>query len=181
MRALTFVGPHRPLVLEHVAVPSPGAGEVRLRVHASGVCGTDAHMREGTFRAPCPIVPGHEPVGVIDAVGEGVVGLGVGQRVGVPWVQDGCGVCRECAVGALHRCARPRTWMHGGGGHSEWMIVPARGAVALPDGLAFEHAAPLFCAGFTVMSGLRRAACPSGAPRRWHARRRPAARSRAAG
>ncbi len=158
MRALTFVGPHRPLVLEHVPLPSPGPGEVRVRVFASGVCGTDVHMHEGSFRTPCPIVPGHEPVGVIDALGEGVTSMRVGERVGVPWVQDGCGACPECARGALHRCQRPRTWLHGGGGHAEWMIVRARGCVRLPDGLAFEHAAPLFCAGFTVMSGLRRAA-----------------------
>lgn len=160
MRALTFVGAQRPLALEHVALPTPGPGEVRVRVFASGVCGTDVHMRQGSFRTPCPIVPGHEPVGVIDALGEGVSTLRVGERVGVPWVQDGCGACAECARGALHRCQRPHTWLHGGGGHAEWMIVRARGCVRLPEGLAFEHAAPLFCAGFTVMSGLRRAARP---------------------
>jgi D-arabinose 1-dehydrogenase-like Zn-dependent alcohol dehydrogenase len=160
MRALTFVGAQRPLALEHVALPTPGPGEVRVRVFASGVCGTDVHMRQGSFRTPCPIVPGHEPVGVIDALGEGVSALRVGERVGVPWVQDGCGACAECARGALHRCQRPHTWLHGGGGHAEWMIVRARGCVRLPEGLAFEHAAPLFCAGFTVMSGLRRAARP---------------------
>ncbi len=158
MRALTFVGPHRSLALDHAPIPTPGPGEARVRVFASGVCGTDVHMHEGTFATPCPIVPGHEPVGIVDAIGEGVTEVRVGDRVGVPWVQDGCGACSACARGAIHQCQRPRTWMHGGGGHAEWMIARARGCVRLPDGLAFELAAPLFCAGFTVMSGLRRAA-----------------------
>jgi D-arabinose 1-dehydrogenase-like Zn-dependent alcohol dehydrogenase/uncharacterized protein (UPF0276 family) len=158
MRALTFTGPHRRLSLLHAPLPTPSAGEVRIRVFASGVCGTDVHMQEGSFPTPCPIVPGHEPVGVIDALGEGVTALRVGDRVGVPWVQEGCGACEACARQALHQCQRPLTWMHRGGGHAEWMIARARGCVRLPDDLPFELAAPLFCAGFTVMSGLRRAA-----------------------
>lgn len=158
MRALTYLGPGRALSLEHAEIPTPRAGEVRIRVFASGICGTDVHMHEGTFRCPSPLVPGHEPVGVIDAIGESVASLRVGDRVGVPWTQDGCGACEACARGAIHHCQRPRTWMDGGGGHAEWMIVPARGCVQLPADLSFELAAPLFCAGFTVMSGLRRAA-----------------------
>ncbi len=158
MRALRFLGPHRPLARENLSVPEPRAGEARIRVHASGICGTDLHMQQGSFPTPCPLVPGHEPVGVIDAIGPGVTEVRVGDRVGVPWVQEGCGACAACALDRPHHCMRPRTWLHGGGGHSEWMIARARGCVRLPDELAFELAAPLFCAGFTVMSGLRRAA-----------------------
>ena len=157
MRAPTFVGSGLPLSVRILPVPDPARGQVRIRVHASGICGTDVHMMQGSFRTPVPIVPGHEPVGVIDALGEGVLDLSVGDRVGVPWVQDGCGACPACGRGALHQCMRPVTWLHHGGGHAEWMIAEARGCVRLPEGLAFVHAAPLFCAGFTVISGLRRA------------------------
>lgn len=157
MRALRFEAPHAPLVHRLLPMPIPGPGEVRIRVRASGVCGTDVHMHDGSFPAPVPIIPGHEPVGEVDALGEGVTTLALGERVGVTWVQAGCGACLGCRESSPHRCARPRTWLQSGGGHSEWMIADARGCVRLPRGLAYEEAAPLFCAGYTVMSGFRRA------------------------
>jgi D-arabinose 1-dehydrogenase-like Zn-dependent alcohol dehydrogenase len=157
MRAVRFEGAGKPLMHRLLPIPTPGPGEVRIRVRASGVCGTDVHMVEGSFRVPTPIIPGHEPVGEVDALGEGVTTLHLGQRVGVAWVQAGCGVCLACLEASPHRCMRPRTWMHHGGGHAEWMLADARGCVPLPEGLAYEAAAPLFCAGYTVMSGYRRA------------------------
>lgn len=161
MRAVRFEGPGA-LVPRLLPIPTPRPGEVRIRVRASGVCGTDVHMVEGSFHVPTPIVPGHEPVGEIDALGEGVTTLHLGQRVGVSWVQAGCGVCEACLLASPHRCMKPRTWMQSGGGHAEWMIADARGCVPLPRGLAYELAAPLFCAGYTVMSGFRRAHANAG-------------------
>ncbi len=157
MRAPTFVAPHIPLEQRVVAMPTPGPGEVRIRVHASGICGTDLHMWRGEFAVPTPVVPGHEPVGVIDALGAGVTTLQKGDRVGVSWVQAGCGRCAQCAAQRPRYCATPRTWARTGGGHAQWMLADARGVTRLPDALSFEHAAPLFCAGYTVMSGYRRA------------------------
>jgi D-arabinose 1-dehydrogenase-like Zn-dependent alcohol dehydrogenase len=161
MRGAQFLGPRQPLTLGALPIPRPNPGQVRIRVLASGVCGTDVHLVDGTFPCPHPLVAGHEPIGVIDALGEGaqidLPGLTIGARVGVPWVQRGCGACPACDHGLLHRCMRPFTWMHSGGGHAEWMIAEASGCVPIPDELPSELAAPLFCAGFTVMSGLRRA------------------------
>lgn len=157
MRAPTFVGPGRALEDRVVPIPQPGPGEVRIRVHASGVCGTDAHMMRGEFRVPVPVVPGHEPVGVVDALGAGVTTFDVGDRVGAAWVQGGCDRCDACARQEPKYCATPRTWVATGGGHAPFMLADARGCARIPDGIDFAHAAPLFCAGFTAMSAYRRA------------------------
>jgi len=150
---------HAPGPLRHVErpIPTPGPQQVRVRVHACGLCGTDVHLVEGRFPVPLPVVPGHEPVGVIDALGAGVEGLAIGDRVGIPWMQSGCGACAECARGRAKYCRRQRSWITNGGGLAEFLIAEATGCIRLPDALSFEHAAPLFCAGFTVMSGFRRA------------------------
>ncbi len=146
------------LELRHVPTRRPGPGQARLRVRACGLCGTDVHIREGRMGVPLPIVLGHEIVGVVEELGEGVANLRVGARVGVPWTQAGCGACDACARGRVRHCADPKTWLTNGGGLAEATIVDALGCVPLPDDLAFEEAAPLFCAGFTVMSAYRRAA-----------------------
>ena len=138
-------------------IPEPGPGQVRLRVHASGLCGTDVHIWRGDYPVPLPIVLGHEPAGTVDQVGPGVTRLVEGDRVGVCWAQAGCGRCVACKRGAIKYCPEQRSWIHNGGGHSEWMIAEATGCARLPDGLAWEEAAPVFCAGFTVMSGYRNA------------------------
>ncbi|MGE0786699.1 MAG: alcohol dehydrogenase catalytic domain-containing protein [Sandaracinaceae bacterium] len=156
---LTFVldAPHVALRLEERETVEPGPGQVRLRVRACGVCGTDVHLWEGRFPAPLPIVPGHEPVGEVEALGAGVTGLELGTRVGVPWMQAGCGACVSCRRERPKYCRAQRSWITNGGGFAQTMIVEAAGCVRLPDGLAYEHAAPMFCAGYTVMSGYRRA------------------------
>lgn len=148
---------HRPARRVRVPIRRPGPGQVLVRVHASGVCGTDVHIREGRFALPLPLHLGHEPVGVIEAIGEGVSHLALGDRVGVPWVQAGCGRCRACARGALWMCVDPITWIQNGGGHAELVVAEARGVVQIPDDVPFELAAPMMCAGFTVMSGYRAA------------------------
>lgn len=158
MKAAVLHAPDAPLVLEDREVPSPGPGQVRIRLRASGVCGTDVHVWRGHFPIPLPAVIGHEPVGEIDALGAGVTHLQVGDRVGVSWTQGTCGRCWSCRRHDFEGCGDQSSWIDNGGGLAEQMIADAWGVTLLPDGLAWEDAAPMFCAGFTVMSGYRRAA-----------------------
>lgn len=155
MKAAYLTGLRQPLEFRDAPVPEPGPSEVRIRMQASGVCGTDVHFWHGQLTASLPIVLGHEPVGIIDALGPGVVSLQVGDRVGVSWCQAGCGRCRSCQRHRFSSCKNSVSWMNYGGGHQEFMIARAEGCTLLPDGLAWEPAAPMFCAGFTVMSGYR--------------------------
>ncbi|HTJ83679.1 MAG TPA: DUF692 family protein, partial [Polyangiaceae bacterium] len=157
MTAAVFMGPGAPLVLRGLPRVSPGRGQIVLRPTAVGLCGTDIHILAGRFPVPTPIVLGHETVGVVEALGEGVTGFAEGDLVGTSWVQAGCGACPRCARGETVRCVSPRTWIENGGGLSELVVAEASGATRLPDGLAPELAAPLFCAGHTVMSGYLRA------------------------
>lgn len=157
MKAAVLTAFRKPLEFKDIPTPEPGPAQVRLRMHASGLCGTDMHVIHGILPVPLPIVFGHEPVGVIDKTGPGVSGLKVGDRVGVCWNQSGCGRCDECQKQRVKYCKEARSWVHNGGGNSEFMIAEAAGCTLLPEQLAWEHAAPLFCAGFTVMSGYRNA------------------------
>lgn len=157
MRAAFLPAPNAPLEIRDVDVPEPGPGEVRIRMHASGVCGTDIHVWHGLFPVEYPLVLGHEPVGVVDAVGPGVTALRSGDRVGVSWVQGSCGRCGHCQRRREKHCEEQRTWMNHGGGHREFMIAEATGCTLVPDGLDWAAAAPMFCAGYTVMSGYRNA------------------------
>jgi D-arabinose 1-dehydrogenase-like Zn-dependent alcohol dehydrogenase len=153
-----MTGAKRPFEVRDVDRPEPGPGQVLLRIAASGVCGTDTHVWHGSYiRVPLPAVLGHEPVGVIEALGPGVVGLSVGDRVGVGWVQRGCGQCIHCSRAREVYCPNPVTWEHNGGGFAQFMIAEAWGCVRIPDALGWLNAAPMFCAGFTVMSGYRNA------------------------
>lgn len=158
MLAAVLREPGRPLELLRLPLPDPGPGQVRLAARAVGLCGTDVALWRGQLPLPLPIVLGHEIVGEIEAVGPEVA-LPLGALVGVPWVQRACGACAACLGDptALHRCEAPRTWVVNGGGLSARVIVEASGCVPLPAGLAPAAAAPLLCAGFTVMSGLRKA------------------------
>jgi D-arabinose 1-dehydrogenase-like Zn-dependent alcohol dehydrogenase len=119
------------------------------------MCGTDLHAHHGHLGAKLPIVLGHEPAGEIVELGAGVLDLKLGDRVGVFWNQKGCGRCAACQSGRPEHCPTAQSWMNLGGGDSELMLAWASGCALIPDGLAFELAAPIFCAGYTVMSGLR--------------------------
>jgi alcohol dehydrogenase/propanol-preferring alcohol dehydrogenase len=157
MAAAVFLEPGKPLVLRGLPRVTAGPGQVVLSTRAVGLCGTDAHILSGAFPVPTPIVLGHETVGVVEELGAGVTSLAIGDVVGVSWVQRGCGACRACRAGQVVRCASPRTWVENGGGLSERVVVEASGCTRLPEGLDPELAAPLFCAGHTVMSGYLRA------------------------
>ncbi len=162
MKAAVLTELHQPLELKDMTDPQPGPGQIRIRMQATGLCGTDIHVWKGSFPVPLPIVLGHEPVGVIDQLGAGVTKLRIGDRVGVSWTQGGCGRCQHCQKKRELYCEQYISWIQNGGGNSELMIAEAEGCTLLPDGLSWEYAAPLFCAGFTIMSGYRNATPQTG-------------------
>ncbi|HVO21711.1 MAG TPA: zinc-dependent alcohol dehydrogenase family protein [Anaeromyxobacter sp.] len=149
MRAMVLPGPGLPLERRELPLPEPGPGEVRLRVRACGVCRTDLHVVDGELPWPGhPVVPGHEVVGRVEAVGPGVDRFRTGDRAGVPWLGWTCGACRFCAAGRENLCERARfTGYHRDGGYAEAVVADARYAFPLPDGYGDDAAAPLLCAG----------------------------------
>ncbi len=157
MRAAVITRFEYPWEIQKLPDPHPRPGQVVVRVRASGMCGTDLHVHRGMFPLKPPVVAGHEPAGDIVEVGEGVTHLKVGDRVGVHWSQKGCGRCAMCQSGRERSCPEAQSWMHLGGANSELMLAWAAGCTLLPDGLDYAAAAPIFCAGYTVMSGLRNA------------------------
>jgi len=141
----------------------PGPNQVRIRVEACGVCHSDAGTVEGLFPIQWPRVPGHEVVGRIDALGTGVEGWSVGQRVGVGFLGGHCGYCEFCRGGDLVNCRNQEyTGIHQDGGYAEVMIAKASGLVAVPDALASADAAPLLCAGITTFNALRNSPAKAG-------------------
>ncbi|SNS58796.1 alcohol dehydrogenase catalytic domain-containing protein [Actinacidiphila glaucinigra] len=139
-------------------IVDPPAGHVRLRVESCGVCHSDALAVEGLRADPSqPVVPGHEVVGVIDAVGEGVSAWSVGDRVGVGFLGGHCGECTPCRRGDFVNCAdQPQTGTTTDGGYAEVVIARSSGLVRVPDELSPALAAPLLCAGLTTFSALSR-------------------------
>ena len=138
-------------------IPEPGAGTVRVRVQACGICHSDSITKEGAFPGiQYPRVPGHEVAGVIDAVGSGVTGWERGQKVGVGWHGGSCGYCDHCRRGDFFACVRGQiTGITFDGGYAEYLIAPASGVALMPEGIAPDEAAPLMCAGITTFNALR--------------------------
>ena len=138
-------------------VPEPGAGQVRVKVEACGICHSDTLVKEGLWPAlQYPRVPGHEVAGHIDAVGSGVTNWKKGQRVGVGWHGGHDFVCEQCRRGDFAMCAnRKVTGIDFDGGYAEYMIAPAAALAAIPDELPAEEAGPFMCAGVTVYNALR--------------------------
>jgi D-arabinose 1-dehydrogenase-like Zn-dependent alcohol dehydrogenase len=157
MRAVQVSRPGGPLELVERTIPEPGPGSVRIKVHACGVCHSDSITREGLFPGiQYPRVPGHEVVGVIDAVGTGVPGWEPGQRVGVGWNGGYCGYCDHCRRGEFFACVRGQTTgVTCDGGYAEYLIAPASAVALMPADLAPVEAAPLMCAGLTTFNALR--------------------------
>jgi len=139
----------QPLQLRELPVPQPGPGEVRVRVLACGVCRTDLHVVDGELpEAPLPIIPGHEIVGRVDALGEGVTGFEPGQRVGIPWLGHTCGTCSYCQHAEENLCDAPQfTGYTRPGGYAEYVVSDARFAFALGEEGDPVALAPLLCAG----------------------------------
>ena len=149
MRAMVLDVPNNPLRLTERAVPRPGAGQMLIRVEACGVCRTDLHLVDGELPSPMlPVIPGHEIVGRVAALGEGVTGFAVGQRVGVPWLGWTCGECEYCLSGQENLCDAARfTGYTLDGGYAEFTVADQRYCFALPDPLPAAELAPLLCAG----------------------------------
>jgi propanol-preferring alcohol dehydrogenase len=129
--------------------PLPAPGQILVRVSACGVCRTDLHVIDGDLPNPkTPIVPGHEIVGRVEAIGESVTGFVTGDRVGIPWLGYACGECAFCRSGRENLCPNARyTGYQIDGGYAEYAVADARFAFHLPDGYDDLHAAPLLCAG----------------------------------
>jgi alcohol dehydrogenase, propanol-preferring len=142
----------------------PGAGEVRIRVEACGVCHSDSATVDAALPGiSFPRVPGHEVVGRIDALGSDVRGWAVGQRVGVGFLAGSCGYCEFCRDGSLVSCRNQGyTGIHQDGGYAEVMLAKASGLVSIPEGVSSTDAAPLLCAGLTTFSALRNAPAEAG-------------------
>jgi alcohol dehydrogenase, propanol-preferring len=153
-----------PLRLTDRELPDPAPGQVRLRVLVCGVCRTDLHLAEGDLPARHPgVTPGHEVVGLVDAVGAGATRFTVGDRVGVAWLAGTDGSCRFCRQGRENLCVSPTfTGWDVHGGYAQSCCVDERYAYALPAGLSDEQAAPLLCAGIIGYRALLVSAPPAG-------------------
>jgi propanol-preferring alcohol dehydrogenase len=164
MLAARYHAAGRPLALDDVPVPQPGPDEVRVRVRAAGVCGTELHFTDGLY-APsrAPMTLGHEAAGTVDAVGSAVTGWSEGDRVAVYYYLF-CGSCRWCLRGRQNLCLAPRGVLAfaADGAFAEQLVVPAHCLVRLPDEISFEAAAPLCCAGTTAVHALAEAAVEPG-------------------
>jgi D-arabinose 1-dehydrogenase-like Zn-dependent alcohol dehydrogenase len=138
-------------------IPKPAAGWVRIKVHACGVCHSDSMMITGELPASAyPRIPGHEVAGVIDELGEGVHLWRVGQPVGVGWYGGHCGECIACRRGSFINCRFGKiSGFTQDGGYAEFMVTPAQSLALIPDGVPFEDAGPLMCAGVTTYNALR--------------------------
>jgi alcohol dehydrogenase, propanol-preferring len=146
-----------PLRLVDRPVPAPGPGQIRVQVSACGVCRTDLHVAEGDLPVHRPrVVPGHEVVGRVDAVGPSAGRFSIGDRVGLAWLATTCGVCRFCRRGAENLCVQATFtgWDHDGG-YAEAAVADERFAYRLPDDLPDDQAAPLLCAGIIGYRALR--------------------------
>jgi propanol-preferring alcohol dehydrogenase len=163
MRAQQLAAPapvaSRPLRAVEIATPEPAPDEIRVRVHACGCCRTDLHVTEGDLELPhLPVVPGHQVVGAVDAVGHACSELELGRRVGVPWLHRTDGTCPACRRGDENLCEHAQfTGWTVDGGYAEYVTVPEAFAVRLPDALDDFAAAPLLCAGVIGYRALRRA------------------------
>ena len=139
----------QPLQLHRLVWRSPQAGEVLVKVHACGVCRTDLHVVDGELPEPkLPLVPGHEVIGTVTAVGTGVERLQVGDRVGVPWLGTACGICEYCRNARENLCENAGfTGYQRDGGYADYILADARFCFSIPTAYSDEAAAPLMCAG----------------------------------
>src|SRR5215212_7775442 len=138
-------------------IPDPGVGHVRIKVQACGVCHSDVLTKEGAWPGiQYPRVPGHEVVGLIDEVGEGVSGWTMGQRVGVGWHGGHDGTCIPCRRGDFGNCRNMKiAGISYDGGYQQYMVAPVEALVTIPESLNETEAAPLLCAGITTFNALR--------------------------
>ncbi|MGO1376799.1 MAG: alcohol dehydrogenase catalytic domain-containing protein, partial [Psychrobacter sp.] len=153
MKAAVLHEFHQPLQIEEVDIPTPGAGEIVVKMQASGVCHTDLHAVEGDWpvKPSPPFIPGHEGVGLITAVGEGVTHVKEGDRVGVPWLYSACGHCTHCLGGWETLCESQQNAGYSvNGSFSEYVLANANYVGIIPESVDSIEIAPVLCAGVTV-------------------------------
>lgn len=158
MRAAVVRKFTEPLSIEEVPLPEVGGGQILVKIEACGVCHTDLHAADGDWpvKPKPPFIPGHEGVGTVSAVGKGVTAVKEGDRVGVPWLHTACGHCRHCLAAWETLCdSQQNTGYSVNGGFAEYALADPNYVGHLPDGLDFEPAAPILCAGVTVYKGLK--------------------------
>lgn len=149
MHAMVFHSPGQPLRWETRSIPRPAAGQLLLRVRACAVCRTDLHLVDGELPNPkLPVIPGHEIVGTVAALGAGVDSWNIGDRAGVPWLGTTCGHCRYCLAGRENLCDQALfTGYHLDGGYAEFTVAAASSCLRIPEFYSDVEAAPLLCAG----------------------------------
>jgi alcohol dehydrogenase, propanol-preferring len=160
MRAAVVRSFGAPLVLEDRPVPEPGPGQIRVKIETSGVCHTDIHAAHGDWpvKPALPLVPGHEGVGIVDALGDGVTRVGLGQRVAIPWLGGADGTCEYCVKGLETYCVAPTfTGYTVDGGYREYSLANANFVGIVPDQVDPLDAAPLTCAGVTTYKAVKEA------------------------
>jgi D-arabinose 1-dehydrogenase-like Zn-dependent alcohol dehydrogenase len=164
MRAVQVSEPGGDFELVEREVPAPGPGRALVRVQACGVCHSDSYAKEGGFPGMThPLVPGHEIAGLIEALGTGVHGWEVGQRVGVGWFGGNCGYCDPCRRGDLIACTNTEIpGITSDGGYADYVLVKSSALALIPDELSAEDAAPLLCAGITTYNALRHSSARGG-------------------
>jgi len=158
MRVAQVSQANAPFEIVEREIPEPGAGQVRIKVQACGVCHSDSFTKEGLWPGIVfPRVPGHEVIGTIDAIGYGVAGWTPGEPVGVGWHGGHCGYCHPCRHGDSFACATSTlvTGITHDGGYAEYMVAPAESVAHAPPGLTPAEVAPLMCAGVTTFNALR--------------------------
>jgi propanol-preferring alcohol dehydrogenase len=158
MKAAVVRAFKEPLVIQDVPVPAPRAGQILVKVAASGVCHTDLHAADGDWpvKPKPPFIPGHEGVGHVAALGAGVAHVKEGDRVGVPWLYTACGHCRHCLGGWETLCeSQQNTGYSVNGGFAEYVVADANYVGRLPAKGSFAELAPILCAGVTVYKGLK--------------------------
>jgi D-arabinose 1-dehydrogenase-like Zn-dependent alcohol dehydrogenase len=158
MRAAQITRPKGPFEIVEREIPEPGPGQVRIKIQACGVCHSDSLVKEGLWPGlQYPRVPGHEVVGLVDAVGERAAPWKVGQRVGIGWHGGHCGYCDACRSGNFFGCqvALQVTGISFDGGYADYLVAPAIAVAQVPEHLSPVEAAPLMCAGITTFNALR--------------------------
>ncbi|HMI57814.1 MAG TPA: alcohol dehydrogenase [Gemmatimonadaceae bacterium] len=165
MRAVQVAKAGGPLELVEREIPTPGSGQVRVKVRACGICHSDSLTVEGHYPGiKYPRVPGHEAAGIVDALGADVPGWKVGDRVGIGWFGGSCGYCDSCRRGDFLTCSiNPQvTGISWDGGYADYIVVPKEALALVPDDLSFVDAGPLMCAGVTTFNSLRNSGARAG-------------------
>ncbi|CUR56189.1 Alcohol dehydrogenase [metagenome] len=158
MKAAVVTSFTDPLEIQERPAPTPGTGQVLVRIEASGLCHTDIHAAHGDWpvKPTPPFVPGHEGVGIIEALGDGVTSRAVGDRVALPWLGHACGHCDYCVTGWETLCeSQQNTGYSIDGGFAEYAVADATYVVPVPEGVEPHDAAPLTCAGVTTYKAVK--------------------------